>query len=124
MYNLQTAAGWYYANGIVVHNCFTVPEMVSPRDLGIPVDVPPLIERGDTGRARFLRMDEAQQRGIVRNDRLYDAWRDNRIGLNGMIAVRRDPVWGQQVTANSAAAALRGEHAPRLPGHNAYWTGR
>lgn len=104
--------------------CFTVPELVSPRELGIDVDVPPLVERGDTGRARFQRMSEPEQRAIVGNDRLYNAYRDRDIGLNGLIAVRRDPVWGQQVTTNSAVAALRGDHAPRLPGHNAYWTGR
>lgn len=100
---------------------FTVPEMVSPRELGIPMDAPPLYEYEDTGRARFLRMGEDQQRRIVGNDRLYDAYRSGRIGLNGLVRVDRDPIWGTTITTNSAVRALAGDHAPRLPSFDTEW---
>jgi hypothetical protein len=102
--------------------------MVPLRDLGIPVDADPLINEQDTGAARFRRLDEGEQRKIVRNDRLYDAYRDGKIPLAGLVARQVSPVWGVSLTTNSAVRALAGEHLPRIPRfdqyHNPTDTGR
>ena len=125
VYNLQTRTGWYFANGIVAHNCFTVPELVPLSALGIRgVQAEPLVRAEDTGRARFLRADESEQRRIVGNDRLYGLWANGRIPLNGLVGWTRDPVWGDHLATNSAVRALDGFMAPRIPAHDTYWRPR
>lgn len=125
VYNLQTRTGWYFANGIVAHNCFTVPELVPLSALGIRgVQAEPLVRAEDTGRARFLRADESEQRRIVGNNRLYGLWADGRIPLNGIVGWTRDPVWGDHLATNSAVRALDGFMAPRIPAHDTYWRPR
>ena len=47
MYNLQTATGWYVANGIVTHNCrcTAMPVAKSWRDLGFDIDEPASLQQ-------------------------------------------------------------------------------
>ena len=132
----RTCAACYLMDGVLYPNdrdldehvqgrCFTVPELVPLSALGIRgVQAEPLVRAEDTGRARFLRADESEQRRIVGNDRLYGLWADGRIPLNGLVGWTRDPVWGDSLGVNSAVRALDGFFAPRIPAHDTYWQPR
>jgi len=132
----RTCAACYLMDGVLYPNdrdldehvqgrCFTVPELVPLSALGIRgVQAEPLVRAEDTGRARFLRADESEQRRIVGNDRLYGLWANGRIPLNGLVGWTRDPVWGDSLGVNSAVRALDGFFAPRIPAHDTYWRPR
>jgi hypothetical protein len=65
VYNLQTATGWFVANGILTHNCrcARVPVTKSWKDLGIDIDEPEPTATGS--QAWFDSQPEATQRKIL-----------------------------------------------------------
>lgn len=70
VYNLQTATGWYVANGIVTHNCrcTAAPLSRSWRDLGFDIDEPADVYQ--TGRDWFDEQPEKVQTQIMGPERL------------------------------------------------------
>ena len=86
---------------------YLTPELVSWRELGF-VGMPEQ-PQPPTGRELFLEMDEAGQRRIIGNDRLYELYRTGRIGLGGLVQRRVSEDFGASLTQASARAALDGE---------------
>ena len=91
---------------------FLVPELVPPRDLGIPLDPEP---RPPAGREVFKRLPAERQRKIIGNQKMFDAWKSGEISDAGLVRHTVDPIWGASTSANSAVRALRGDHIRALP---------
>lgn len=91
---------------------YLVPELVNPRELGLPLDPEPL---PTPGRERFRALPNARQRAIIGNDRMFSAWKGGRISEAGLVGRAMDPTWGASTHANSARKALAGDHLPQLP---------
>lgn len=92
--------------------CFTVPETVTWRDLGLRG---PEVERGPTGAERFRDLGPDRQRAIIGNKRQADAFLSGRIGLADLVQRHVNPMFGGQFVQASARASLAGEGLVRLP---------
>jgi hypothetical protein len=70
VYNLQTDTGWYFANGIVTHNCrcARTPKVKPWRDLGFDIDEP--ADLIPDARTRFTDLPRATQLQIMGPGRL------------------------------------------------------
>jgi hypothetical protein len=79
VYNLETDAGWFVAQGIITHNCrsVSVPVLKSWRELGIPID--------DITPGTRASMD-----GQVPADMTYSQW------LANQPAARQDEILGKE----------------------------
>lgn len=106
VYNLQTATGWYVANGIVTHNCRcrALPVTVTWKELGI--DAPEPKYRDKTGREWFETRSEKTQRSIMGDDR-YEAWRDGKISWDDIPVVRHSDGWRDSIGVAPLPADLR-----------------
>lgn len=83
VYNLQTADGWYSANGIITHNCTMVPT-INGREAS---------RSWTTGREWFEEQSPEVQKKIL-GPGLFQAWRDGKIGLEDVPVLHEDLVWG------------------------------
>ncbi|MBX6770872.1 MAG: hypothetical protein IRY83_04050 [Chloroflexi bacterium] len=133
VFNLQTAPGWYAANGIIVHNCWSmhgtvhsldehfashprcrcspVPLTKSWAELGFRnvtetrVEVTP-------GPELFARLPEEQQRAIL-GPAKFAAYRAGQITLEDLRGFRRDARWGRVGYERSLAEIVGPEAARR-----------
>lgn len=64
------------------------------------------------GKDEFKKLSAADQRSIL-GDRVYEAWRGNRITLDDVVVQRQSPVWGPSTSAGNLTAALRNADARR-----------
>ena len=105
VYNLQTATGWYVANGIVTHNCrcTAMPVTKSWADLGFPGMREPADDT-KTGRDWFDEQPERTQVGILGRKRL-DALRSGRLTWDDIPQVRQNPNWRPSVVVAPLAPA-------------------
>lgn len=85
VYNLQTSAQWYIANGIITHNCSLVPVVE-----GMP-------ELTWTQGADWFRAQPAKTQESILGKGRYDAYRAGYFDLDSLISVRRDPTWGDSL---------------------------
>lgn len=99
----------------VMGRCFTVPETVTWADLGLKG---PDVEPEETGRERFQRLPDAEQRRIIGNDRQYAAWKAGDIPLAALVARHTHPTFGAQLVQASARQSLAGGGLARLPGQD------
>lgn len=110
VFNLETSGGWYFANGIAVHNCrcAMVPKTRTFRDIGLDVDetrtaIPP-------GGELFERLSDDQKRKIL-GPAAYEAYRDGAIRLADLVDRRHDPRWGSMRTTKSLRRAVGDDRA-------------
>lgn len=105
VYNVETAAGWYVANGIIVHNCrcSMLPQTVTWAELGF--DVPETRADVEPGTEWFARQDEALQREMLGPGKLA-AYRAGRITLPDLVEVTHHPRWGRGRRERSLRDAL------------------
>lgn len=108
VYNLQTATGWYIANGIIAHNCLALdgtiqessevmPSHPACRCATVPLpDLPGVRqEPRQTGAEWLADQTEETQRAILGKG----GWERYQAGvpLSRFARVERDPVWGPTV---------------------------
>ena len=91
VYNLQTTAGWYSANGIITHNCAAVPAL-----RGDPRDDP----GWETGAGWFAAQGADVQRQVL-GDAGYEAYKAGAVSLDDFIGLRRSREWGTTRYARS-----------------------
>lgn len=82
VYNLQTTAGWYSANGIIAHNCRCIPV---PLGRGAA--------RPKTGEAHFARLPAEQQRAILGPGKA-DLFANGSLRLDDLVAKTAHPLYG------------------------------
>jgi SPP1 gp7 family putative phage head morphogenesis protein len=98
VYNLQTATGWYIANGIISHNCrcAMIPKVRSWAEIlgddSIPDDRPEI----ESGEAEFLRLSEDEQRAIL-SPGLYHAYASGQVTFRGLAVTVESERWGKSV---------------------------
>lgn len=92
VYNLQTAGGWYAANGIITHNCRCVrmPKVKSWAELGIPGQEEP--DLTPDARARFAELPEADKLAIMGPARLH-LLNTGLITFDDLATLRQTPAW-------------------------------
>lgn len=93
--------------------CFTVPETVSWKDLGLDG---PEVEPEEPGRSRFERLPDSEQRRIIGNDRQFNAWKAGEIPTAGLLARHSHPTFGSQLVQATAGQSLAGRGLARIPG--------
>ena len=91
---------------------YLVPELVNPRELGLPLDPEP---RPPAGREVFRGLPVERQRKIINNDRLFKAWKSGAVPDAGLVGRSTHPTFGPSTHQNSALKALSGDHLPELP---------
>lgn len=86
VYNLQTADGWYIANGVVTHNCRCTP---------IPVTGTERVREsfGLSGPERFARLSPRNQLRVLGRGK-WEAYRAGRLRLEDVVERVEHPVWG------------------------------
>ena len=94
--------------------CFTVPETVSWKDLGL--EGVPEVEPEESGRSRFERLPDAEQRRIIGNGRQFEAWKSGEIPTSALLARHSHPTFGSQIVQATAGQSLSGRGLARLPG--------
>lgn len=72
--------------------CTWTPITVSWRDLGLDIDEP--VSERPSGREYFLGLKEAQQREVIGNDRIYDAYKSGKVKLDDLSRLHEDAVFG------------------------------
>jgi hypothetical protein len=86
VYNLQTMGDWYLANGIVVHNCTSVPVVRNmPRT------------RWLSGEDWFRTQDPEVQASILGSGRL-EAWLEGRFDFGDLVTRTHSRTWGDGLT--------------------------
>jgi hypothetical protein len=83
VYSLQTNEKWYVSNGIISHNCMTVPIVEG-------VD-PPNWEKGPDW---FMRQPESYQRDLLGPGK-YDLWKSGGFDLKQLARHTENDVWGR-----------------------------
>lgn len=121
VYNLETATGWYIANGIVTHNCrcTNAPITKTYEELGIKTTAKETRVEVPDGATWFAQQPEATQRAVL-GPAKYAAYRDGQIALADLRGFRTDPRWGPVGYERSlqdalASAQARGGKVPVLP---------
>ena len=82
VYNLQTEAGWYSANGIITHNCALIPIVSGAREL-----------TWKSGETWLQEQDSSTQLRMMGPTR-YTLWQEGDISLQDMKMHIEDEVWG------------------------------
>lgn len=102
VYNLQTATGWYVANGILTHNCrcARVPVLKSWRDLGIDIDEPAdlLPDAGDA----FGALPKERQVEVLGPQR-WAAWDRGDYPMGSWASRRENSGWRDSYVTSPAA---------------------
>jgi hypothetical protein len=120
VYNLQTNDGWYFANGIITHNCWAMhgtvhslderlddhpngrcvaqPLTRSWSDLGKRFgfdgsDIPETRIEPEPGAEVFARLPAEQQIKIL-GPAKWAAWKDGRFQFADLVGRKHSPVWG------------------------------
>ena len=114
VYNLQTATGWYVANGILTHNCrcTRLPLTKSWRDLGLDLDEPDdlAIPDSDTWfRGQPVKVQQ-QILGLAR----YKAWRRGDYPVSDWATKRANPGWRPSYTTSPVPELKRPGYTDRL----------
>lgn len=101
VFNLETSGGWYFANGIAVHNCrcAMVPKTRTFADLGLRnvTETGIVVPAGET---LFDRLPDDQKRRIL-GSAAYEAYQDGALRLGDLVERRHDPRWGSMRTTKS-----------------------
>lgn len=111
VFNLETSGGWYFANGIAVHNCrcTMVPKTRTFTDLGLKgaaetgVAVP-------SGEELFDQLPEDQKRKIL-GAAAYEAYQDGTLRLADLVEQRHDPRWGSMRATKSLRRTVGDDRA-------------
>ena len=96
VYNLETADGWFLANGIVTHNCkcSQAPRTRSWSELGFDgIEDQPELQVAN-GRELFDRQPARVQRAVL-GPAKFQAYADGQISLADLVGFRHDPDWGR-----------------------------
>lgn len=107
VYNLQTATGWYVANGIITHNCRcrAVPVTATWKELGFD-DIPEPQFRDKTGREWYDTQSEKTQRRIMGDDR-YAALQSGAITWDDIPRVRHSDGWRDSIGVAPLPKSMR-----------------
>lgn len=81
--------------------CAMVPETLTYQDLGLDIPEPPPPE---SAQQWFQGQSPGVQAGMIKNKRILSAYQDGRIGLEDMVQITSNPVWGKSATVKSAKA--------------------
>lgn len=114
VYNLESENGYYFASGIITHNCRCSPAPLLKDDSLLP--------SLQTGPEWFAAQPEAWQRSRF-PVALRDEFDAGRVGIEDMAHLRRDEVWGDayqtatigQARKNAIARRSRKETLPETP---------
>lgn len=93
VYNLQTSASWYIANGVVVHNCVAVP-LVRGDDFAV-----------ESGEAWFDAQDE-RTKSLVLGKAGAKAYEAGAVTLRDFVGLKRSREWGDANYARSLKQVL------------------
>jgi len=83
VYNLQTAAEWYNANGIITHNCTAIPEVE-----GVPA------LSWQYGPQWFAAQSVERQRAMMGAGR-YELWSEGKFDFSDLVTPTWDDTWGR-----------------------------
>lgn len=95
VYNLQTAKGWYIANGIITHNC---------RCTMIPV-IPSIPTRAETAGEWFAKQPDSVKRQMM-SGKAFDLYKRGEITLADFKGERRSRKWGASTYERSVKEIL------------------
>ena len=72
--------------------CAMLPETLTYKDLGLDVPMPPPVESAQDW---FQKQPSSVQLGMMKSTRRYDAWKSGQVGLNDMVQITDDVIWGK-----------------------------
>lgn len=109
VYNLQTSAGWYIANGIITHNCrcTATPVTVSAAEMLDDPTLPDLRPKRDKGEEWFAKQQPDLQLAVLGKTK-FKMYQDGELQLSELVGYRNDADWGPTRWERSLKS-LRGE---------------